>query len=178
MKDNLKECFKNALREEQKGMKHKGLLIIKSNLEEAKRYLERARESLRFCELYKQMEVDYKIPEEWFYSLYYCALAILAKFGVESRSQKCSALFLKYLQEKGIIPYEKEFIERIIVHKEKGQESDVDEREKARYDSWIKDEGIRKKYEERINICKRAIEQATAIVFSPKEFKVPNELIA
>ncbi len=177
MKDTLKECFKRALQEEEKGIKHKGLLITHPNIEEAKRHLQRAQESLKFCEVYRKMEADYKIPEEWFYALYYCALAILSKFGVESRSQKYTALFLQYAQEKGVIDYDKEFVRRIIVHKEKGIESDVDEREKARYGSWTKDESIKEKYEERTNLCKKAIEQATTIVFSPQELKVPEELI-
>ena len=116
MKDILKDCFKLALKEEQKGIKHKGLLITKPNIEEAKGYLERAQESLKFCEIYKKVEADYKIPEEWFYSLYYCALAILAKFGVESRSQKYTALLLEYLQEKKTIGYDKEFVNRIKVY--------------------------------------------------------------
>jgi uncharacterized protein (UPF0332 family) len=177
MKDALRDCFRLALKEEEKGMKHKGLLIVEPSVEEAKKYLERAQESIRFCEIYKKMEADYKIPEEWFYSLYYCALAILAKFGVESRSQKCTALFLEYVQAKEIIIYDKEFVKRITVHKEKGIESDVDEREKARYGHWIKDEGIKKQYEERTVLCKKAIEQATSIVFSPQGFKVPEELL-
>ncbi len=37
---------------------------------------------------------SYKIPEEWFYTLYYCALSILAKIGIEIdrryRNHRCS----------------------------------------------------------------------------------------
>jgi len=65
--------------------------------------------------------------------MYYCALAILAKFGVESRSQKCTALFLRYFKDKGLINYDDEFIDRITVYSEKKEKTDVDLREEARY---------------------------------------------
>jgi uncharacterized protein (UPF0332 family) len=173
----VKDCFFLAANEERKGKKHKGLLVGEPNLEEAKGYIEKAKESLKFCEFYLKMDADYKIPEEWFYTLYYCALAILSKFGVESRSQRCTALFLKYVKDKGLIEYDDEFIERIFVHKEKEKESDVDEREKARYGSWIKSEEVRQKYEHMMEVCKSAIDRCEEIVFSKKKFEVPRELM-
>src|SRR3989344_7028006 len=91
----LRECFDSAIRDEKKGKKHKGLLITNPSLENAKHYLGKAKDSLKFCEFYRKMGADYKIPEEWYYTLYYCALAILSKFGVETRSQRCTAFFLK-----------------------------------------------------------------------------------
>ena len=139
MKPKLFECFTIAKKDEEKGKKHKGLLFVGKNNKKAEEYVQKAKVNLQLCELYKKQRMDYKIPEEWFYSLYYCALAILARFGVESRSQKYTALFLKYIQEKGLIDYDVDFVKRIIVYKEKGKESDVDEREKSRYESWTKD---------------------------------------
>jgi hypothetical protein len=176
MIDRVKECFEIAMKEEEKGKKHKGLIVSKPNVEESKNYLERAEEGLKFCDVYRRMGADYKIPEEWFYTLYYCSLSILAKFGIESRSQRCTALFLAYVKEKGIIEYEKDFIERIIVHKEKGKETDVDEREKARYGSWIKSTEVREKYDLMTRICKKAISQCKEIVFLDKKLEVPKEL--
>ncbi len=177
IEEDLKECFATALKEEQKGKKHKGLLVIKPSIEIAQGYIERAKESLKFCDLYNKMSADYKIPEEWFYALYYCALAILAKFGVESRSQRCTALFIEHIKGKELIEYDNEFIKRIFVHKEKDKESDVDEREKARYGSWIKSEKVREKYDSMMEICREAISQCEEIIFSNKEFKVPEELL-
>ena len=166
IEQDLKECFATALKEEKRGKKHKGLLVTKPSIEIAQGYIERAMESLKFCDLYNKMGADYKIPEEWFYALYYCALAILAKFGVES------------IKGKELIEYDDEFIKRIFVHKEKDKESDVDERERARYGSWIKSEKIREKYASMMEICREAISQCEEIVFSDKELKVPEELLS
>ena len=170
------DCFITAIKDERKGKKHKGLLITQIDKKIAEEYLLKAKMNLELCVLYKIKEFDYKIPEEWFYTLYYCALAILAKFGVESRSQKCTAIFLKCVKDKGLIEYDDEFIERIIVHRSKEEKSDVDERETARYGSSVKSQEVESKYEFMNNLCKKAISQCEEIIFSNKEFKVPKEL--
>ncbi|MBI2143389.1 hypothetical protein HYU20_03540 [Candidatus Woesearchaeota archaeon] len=100
----------------------------------------------------------------------------MSKFGVESRNQRCTALFLKYVKDKDIIEYDDEFIKRIMVYREKEEKSDVDEREKARYSSSIEIKEVEKKYDEMMSLCKEAISQCEEIVFSDKEFKVPIEL--
>src|SRR3989344_7095828 len=176
MNKEARECFVLAIKDEKKGKKHKGLLITKQNNKIAEEYLDKAKTNLQLCDLYKEQGFDYKIPEEWFYTLYYCALAILSKFGIESRSQKCTAIFLKYAKNNNLIEYDDEFIDRITVHSSKKEESDVDEREKARYGSSIKSKEVSSKYDYMTNICKKAISQCEDIVFSDKEFKVPEEL--
>jgi uncharacterized protein (UPF0332 family) len=172
-----KECFELAKKEEEKGKKHKGLLIVEPSLEKSKEYLDKSRDSLRYCEVYKNAGSDYKIPEEWYYSLYYCALAILCKFGVETRSQRCTALFVKYVKDKGLIEYDDEFIKKIIVYKEKENKSAVDEREEARYGPNIKIKEVEKKYNDMMILCKKAISQAQDIAFSDKKYETPKELL-
>ena len=176
LEKTLKECFKKAEQDEKNGIKHKGLLIKNPNKEEAKEYLEKAKRELELCDFYKEKGFDYKIPEEWFYTLYYCALAILSKFGVESRSQKYTALFLEYVKQKGLIEYDDEFIRRITVYSKKGEESDVDKREEARYSSAIKINTVEERYEEVNMLCKKAISQAGDIVFLDQQFKIPREI--
>lgn len=176
MLDKINDCFATALREEQKGMKHKGLLIVKPNREEAKSFIVKAKQNLELCYFIKEKGFEYKLPEEWFYTLYYCALAILVIFGVESRSQRCTGLFLKYLKQKSLIDYEDDFIERIQVYKEKGESSDVDTREKGRYSSEIHLEGVIVQYQHMMNLCKRAISQCEEIVLSHQAHTLPLEL--
>ena len=172
----VRPCFVNAIHDEKKGKKHKGLLITRPDNKRAEEYIDKARANLELCDLYKEKGYDYKIPEEWFYTLYYCALAILSKFGIESRSQKCTAAFIRYAKDKGLIKYDDEFIDRIIVHSDKDEKSDVDAREAARYGSAIKSKEVSGKYEYMSVICKKAISQCEDIVFSDEELKVPDEL--
>jgi len=175
--DKTRDCFVNAKKAEEKGKKHKGLLIVRRNDKKAEEYISKAKTNLATCDLFKARRLDYKIPEEWFYTLYYCALAILAKFGVESRSQRCTALFLKYIKEKGLIDYDGDFIDRITVHSEKEQRSIVDEREDARYGSSVQSQEIIEKYSMMMDICKRCISQTEDIVYSEQEFEVPREFM-
>ncbi len=177
MSTKIRECFESAKKDEKKGKKHKGLLVVEPSPKRAEEYLDKARDSLRFCEIYKNSGSDYKVPEEWYYSLYYCALAILCKFGVETRSQRCTALFIQYVKERGLIEYDNEFIKKIIVHKEKENKSAVDEREEARYGSSIKMKEVEQQYEEMMTLCKKAISQAQDIVLSDKKYEVPKELL-
>lgn len=176
MLENLKECFSNALKDEKKGKKHKGLLVVKPSTKDAEEYIIKGKKNLELCKLYKEQEFDYKLPEEWFYTLYYCALAILSKFGVESRSQRCTAIFLRYAKDEGLIEYDDEFIKRIMVYREKEEKFDVDEREKARYSSSIQIKEVKQNYNKMMNVCKEAISQCEDIIFSDKEFKVPEEI--
>ena len=173
----IKECFEDAIKDEKKGRKHKGLLLTKQDNKKAEEYVNKAKINLELCELYKIKGFDYKIPEEWFYTLYYCALAILSKFGVESRSQRCTAEFLRYVKDNGLIDYDDEFIDRIIVYKEKDEKSDVDKRESARYGSSVKSREIESQYEYMNNMCKRAIDECEEIVYSKNKFEFPKELI-
>jgi len=173
----LKECFKSAIKDEKKDRKHKGLLIVKPDNKKAEEYVNKAKINLELCGLYKIKGFDYKIPEEWFYTLYYCALAILSKFGVESRSQRCTAEFLRYIKDKNLIDYDDEFIDRITVYKEKDEKSDVDKRENARYDSSVKSREIESQYDYMDKICKKAINECEEIVYSKYKFEIPKELI-
>ncbi len=175
--EELKECFVNAKKTDNRGKKHKGLLLNKPNQLLAEEYIAKAKQNLSFCEFYKSQGADYKLPEEWFYTMYYCALAILCKFGVESRSQKCTALFLRYVKDRKLIEYDDEFIDRITVHSNKKEESDVDKREIARYGSFIRNEEVKRMYDEMMGVCKKCISQCEEIIFSKNTFKIPEELL-
>ena len=171
----VKNCFINAKKDEEKGKKHKGLLVAEPNHEQALDYIKKAKENLEWCEKYKKEGADYKLPEEWFYTIYYCALAILSEFGIESRNQKCTALFLRCVKDANLITLDDDFIDRITVHSDIEKKTDVDEREEARYGSKVKDSEIVEKYDVMMERCKTCIAQTEELVFSKREFKIPKE---
>src|SRR3989344_7392377 len=117
--EEVEKCFSDAIKDEKSGRKHKGLLILEPDDKKAREYLNKAKKNIELCDTFKQAGYDYKIPEEWFYTLYYCALAILSKFGIESRSQKCTAAFLRHAKNNHLIDYDEEFIDRITVYSAK-----------------------------------------------------------
>lgn len=166
MSEEVKDCFSQALKDKNKRKKHKGLLIIKPEPKLAEEYILKAKKNIELCYLLKESGFDYKIPEEWFYTLYYCALSILAKLGVESRSQRCTAAFIRYAKEKGLVEFDQEFIDRITVYKEVDSVSDVDEREKARYGASIYNTQTSSRFNQMIGLCRKAIDQAENVVHS------------
>jgi uncharacterized protein (UPF0332 family) len=174
---DVRECLRNAKKDDMKGKKHKGLLVVETDEARAKQYVSKAKANLELCDLFRQRDLDYKIPEEWFYTLYYCGLAILAKFGIESRSQRCTAAFLRYVKDRGLISYDDDFIDRIMVHRDKGESSDVDVREHARYSSLTRLTSVEAEYEKMTEICKKAIDQCEEIVYSKKRYEMPPELL-
>ena len=95
---------------------------------------------------------------------------------MESRSQRCTAAFLRYVKEKVLIEYDDEFIDRITVYREKEEKSNVDERESARYNSSIKSKEIESQYEQMNTLCKKAISECEELVYSNKKFEVPKEV--
>jgi uncharacterized protein (UPF0332 family) len=175
--DKIKDCFSLARKSEDKGMKHKGLLVVSKDDKKAEEYIRKAKTNLLTCGFYRENRLDYKIPEEWFYTIYYCALAILAKFGVESRSQKCTALFLRHVKNKGLIDYDDKFIDSITVYSGKGERTIVDEREDARYGSSVHSEEILQKYDMMMETCRKCISQCEEIIFSNRTFDIPEKLL-
>jgi hypothetical protein len=82
---------------------------------------------------------------------------------------------MKYAKEKGLIEYDDEFIKNILVFKEKGVKTFVDEREEARYGPKIKMDDVKLRYDSMLNLCKKALFQAQDIVFSEKKYEIPKE---
>ncbi len=76
-----------------------------------------------------------------------------------------------------MVDYDNEFIARIMVHKEKENKSDVDEREKSRYGSVIEIKEVAQSYDKMMILCMKAISQCEEIVFSEKKFEVPKKLL-
>lgn len=177
MTTNLNDCFVTAKKIDDKGKKHKGLLLVKTDQNVAQAYLEKARVNLMLCDDFKEKRIDYMIEEAWYYTRYYCALAILSKFGVQTRSQRCTALFLRYVKEKGLIVLSDDFIDQITVHADKEETSAVDEREEARYGASVQSEETMQKYDSMMDVCKNYISETEEIVYSDTEFNVPKELL-
>ncbi len=97
-------CLKKA---EKEGIKHRGLREIKPDLHKADDNIKKAEHNLEVMEsLIAQGFNDWAINAS-FYTNYHCLLAILHKFGYESRNQECTFAAIEYLIEQGKISLEK-----------------------------------------------------------------------
>ncbi len=102
----------------------------------------------------------------FFYCVYHCFLAVLRKFGYESRNQECTIAMIEMLKEEGKIDINEKFIDTLkITNVEEMQESNVIKlRENFQYgvDLEFKE---KKEFNKLVNLCKEMIYKTRALVF-------------
>ena len=158
----IAECEKQGKRP-----KHRGLLKVKANKENAQEHLKKANENLDFAVSLNPKQYGYKIVESLFYSMYHCFLAITAKFGYESGNQTCTIALVEYLKEEGKIEIDQKFIGIMKTKEEQSNDDDIsmiDMREDYTYSSKISVE--KERTQKLIDLCKGLIHQAKEIVYS------------
>ncbi len=159
-KKEIEECEKLGKRK-----KHRGLLSIKPDIETAKKHIEKAKHNLKAINhLQKGNFSDISISMV-FYSMYHCMLAIVAKFGYESRNQTCTISLIEYLKEEDKIEIDSKFIEMLkYIEAEDEQESNVIEmREEFTYGIEIPAKD-KTEIKELIEKCKELIDITSEIV--------------
>lgn len=131
--NKLKYCINKAKKEPEK---HRGIRVIEPDAVRAGKHIEKAKHNLQvMLYLIKGNFLDWAVNAS-FYSMYHCCLAILAKFGYESRNQDCTFAAIETLiEDKKIgLPIEKL---RRITSSDRDQVLDSDEvielREDAQY---------------------------------------------
>ena len=103
-------CLRKA---EKEGLKHKGLKKVEPNTKKVQDHLAKARRNLLLIE--KLVNIHYS---DWavsatFYSMYHCLLAVLWKFGYESRNQECTFALIYSFIEEGIVDFSRAEIEQV-----------------------------------------------------------------
>ena len=160
-KKELDKC-----KELNKRPKHRGLLEVKPNTEEAKNHLKKAEENLRFTASLDTKEYGYKIVEASFYCIYQCFLSIATKFGYESGNQTCTIALIDYLKEQNKIDLDEKFLEMMKYKDEQKDEkypSLIDMREDYTYSAKISVE--KEQISELILVCQELIEKTKQIIF-------------
>jgi uncharacterized protein (UPF0332 family) len=113
--NKIRWCLNKAKKELKKGDKHRGLIKIKPNLELANLHIKKAEHNLKAITKFKEIKYSDWSASASFYSTYHCFLAILSKFGYESRNQECTFAFILDLIDTKKIDLDKELIEEIHV---------------------------------------------------------------
>ncbi len=135
-KEELEECKRKGVKP-----KHRGLLKINQNIEEAKKHIAKAEHDLNVTRyLVKGGFADAGIGTI-FYTMYQCFLAIAAKFGYESGNQTCTIALMECLKEKGEINLDNKFIGYFKYEDEStNQNSVIEMRENYTYGTEVKAE--------------------------------------
>ena len=165
-KNKVEWCVKKAEKEMKNGGKHRGLLKVKPNLAIARGHIEKAERNIK-ATLYLQKGgyTDW-CSSTLFYSIYHCFLAILAKFGYESRNQECTFALIKSFIESSEIDIEKEDMETIagmdVEEKQHSHKSIVNIREEYQYTTKLslEDETL----EELLALAKKILDKTKVII--------------
>jgi len=154
-----------AKKEIDKGEQHRGLVKVMPNKELALEHLAKAEHNLEaFLHNKKGGFYDWTISIG-FYVMYHCSLAIISKFGYESRNQECTiALMESLIEDKTIDESFRRYIEAIkSADKQKKEEEQILKmREKYQYTPII-DIDIQK-VDELLGICQDMITETKGII--------------
>ncbi|MBI2176231.1 HEPN domain-containing protein [Candidatus Woesearchaeota archaeon] len=114
----VKFCLDRAKKALQEGRKHTGLVEVTPDLDKAARHIRKAEHNFKAISAFAQIGFSDWSVSAAFYTTYHCFLAILAKYGYESRNQECTVSAIKYLKEQGKIELDDRFIEALRTHAE------------------------------------------------------------
>ena len=112
-KNKLDWCLRKAEKELKEGSKHRGLIIVKPDINKAKEYIAKAEHYLKATDYLKKGNYSDISASTVFYCMYHCLLAIASKFGYESRNQDCTFALISTLIEEGKIDFEQSLLNKI-----------------------------------------------------------------
>jgi len=160
-KKEIDECLQQGKR-----VKHRGLLKINANIDDAKKHLFKAEHNLLGITRFKEIGFSDWSMSAGFYCIYHCFLAIAAKFGYESKNQICTIILMRHLKEQKKIILDDKFINLLQYEEleEKKENSIISLREDYTYGVQIsiKDEA---KINELKTICKELLDNTKEIIF-------------
>jgi uncharacterized protein (UPF0332 family) len=100
LKDKLDKCLKEG---KIGGERHKGLRKIAPNKESIGKHLEKAAHNLNAVTDFKNRGYSDWSASASFFAIYHCLLALMLKFGYQSRNQSCTFAIIEDLINKGKI---------------------------------------------------------------------------
>ena len=154
-------CLNHARDDIAAGRKHRGLVPVKPDSELAKDYVEKAEHNLDFFLIARKSGFYDWAVNIGFYVTYHCCLAILAKFGYDSRNQECTLALVENLVEDGKIS--KDFQRYVdAISPDSGEDKVIPMREKYQYTPIIAID--KQKVEELLAICQDMIKDTKGII--------------
>jgi uncharacterized protein (UPF0332 family) len=158
-------CLRKAEKELKEGRKHRGLVIKDSGEMESRLHLTKAEHNLRAISYFSTGGFSDWGMSAVFYCIYHCFLAIIEKFGYESRNQECTIALIKHLNETGKINLDDKFISSIEFSSEdeRHESSIIEKREASTYGTTVSADG--EEIGELTNLCKKCLDVTKDIIF-------------
>src|SRR3989338_1702604 len=112
-KNKLRWCLQKAKKELQEGRKHRGLIEVMPDSERAREHIAKAEHNLKVTLYLQKGGFTDWCSSSLFYTIYHCFLAILVKFGYESRNQECTFAVIANLIKDNKIPLDQSYLEKV-----------------------------------------------------------------
>jgi len=128
-KNKVEWCLNKAKREIEQTGRHRGLVEARLSKEKALEHIRKAEHYIEATLLLEEKFSDIGASTA-FYAMYHSMLAILAKFGYESRNQECTFAAVYALIEDGRIGLPREDVDKVA---SLGGDSVIELRERYQY---------------------------------------------
>lgn len=159
-------CLRKAENEIKEGKKHRGLLKKEQDIKEAKKHILKAEHNLNAISYFNEGNFSDWSMSAVFYCIYHCFLAVIEKFGYESRNQECTIALIKYLKEQSKIDIDNKFIEALDIYDERErQESSIIEKREAYTYGTTTSADNKEEIDKATNLCKECLDKTKEIVF-------------
>ena len=157
-------CLKKAQKELENDELHRGLVKNIPSPEIARKHLKKAEHNLDAAHFFHKNGYSDWSASAFFYCAYHNFLAILRKYGYESRNQECTLAVIEMFREEGHLKIDQKFIDML----NSAKRSEIDHsiikiREEFQYgtEREYKDE---KEFLTLVDICKKLIEETRKII--------------
>src|SRR3990167_3883369 len=152
--NKVKWCLNKAEKElKEKGF-HRGLIKVEKDTRLAEKHISKAEHNLLAAVYFDKGRFSDWSASAFFYCIYHCFLAILRKFGYESRNQECTIAVIEMLKEEGKINIDEKFINMLKITQAKQEEHNIIKiREEFQYGTNIEFEN-KEEFEKLTQMCK------------------------
>lgn len=163
--NKVKWCLRKAERELKELGFHRGLVKVNGDIELAEKHILKAEHNLKGAVYFNKGEFSDWSVSAFFYCIYHCFLAILIKFGYESRNQECTIAAIEMLKENKEIDIDNKLIDSLKITKaeEMHESSIIKIREDFQYGVEIKFKE-KEEFDKLVDLCKEAISKTREIV--------------
>ena len=160
-KNKVNWCLNKAKKELREGKQHRGLVKVEVDLEKAREHLTKAEHNLKVTFYLQKGGFTDWCSSSLFYVIYHCFLAILVKYGYETRNQECTfALIASLIEDKKITLIQEDLEKVSMLNLKETQESPdtvVSIREDYQYSTKVSLEN--KEYQELLQLAKRILDK-------------------
>lgn len=163
--NKVRWCLNKAKKETEETGLHRGLIKGEADKNLAEKHIAKAEHNLSAALYLDKGSFSDWSASAFFYCIYHCFLAILRKFGYDSRNQECTLALIEMLKEEGKIDIGDKFIDSLKIAKaeEMHESSIIKIREDFQYGVQI-EFNRKEEFDMLVEMCKEMIEKAREII--------------